>query len=68
MRLSFYYQRESGEGPIRASVSKIDHTFTAEVLNLSRNVRIEGTQGGRTHILIHSMQPQTIRYASMRWV
>lgn len=41
--------------------------FTAEVLNLSRNVRIEGTPGRRTHILIHSMQPQTVRYASVRY-
>ena len=31
VRLSFFYRRESGEGPIRASVSKIDHTFTAEI-------------------------------------
>jgi signal peptidase I len=31
VRLSFYYQRESGDGPIRASVSKIDHTFIAEI-------------------------------------
>jgi len=33
---------------------------TAEVLNLTRSVRIEGTPRGRAHILIHSRKPQRI--------
>lgn len=31
LRLSFYYQRQSGAGPIRAYLSKINDTFTAEI-------------------------------------
>lgn len=31
VRLSFYYQRKTGEGPVRAMLSKIDHTFIAEL-------------------------------------
>ena len=42
--------------------------FRAEVLNLTRNVHIEGTEGGRTHIFIRSSSPQSIRYASIRYV
>jgi hypothetical protein len=38
----------------------------AEVLNLTRNVRIEGTPGGRAHVFIRSARPQTIRYATLR--
>ncbi|MGH2635421.1 MAG: hypothetical protein ACRDHU_04665 [Actinomycetota bacterium] len=43
-----------------------DRTFTAEVLNLSRNVRIEGTAGGRSHVFIRSSRPQTIRNVAVR--
>jgi hypothetical protein len=39
-----------------------------EVLNLTRDVAIEGTSGGRTHVFIHSMQPQTIRHVAVRYV
>lgn len=38
----------------------------AEVLNLTRNVRIEGTHRGRTHIFVHGDRAQTFRYASLR--
>lgn len=41
-------------------------TYAAEVLNVTRNVRIEGTSAGRTHVWMSSTQPQTIRYAAMR--
>lgn len=40
----------------------------AEVLNLTRNVRIEGTPSGRSHIFIRSMKPQSIRYAAVRYM
>jgi hypothetical protein len=43
-------------------------TWTAEVLNLHRNVRIEGTATGRTHILIRSSVPQTIQNAALRYM
>lgn len=50
--------------------------YTAEVLNLTRNVRIEGTGNGeatisanhRAHIFIRSTQPQSIRYAAIRYM
>jgi hypothetical protein len=41
--------------------------LTAEVLNLSRNVRIEGSPGGRTHVFMHAMHPQTIQNAAIRY-
>ncbi len=40
----------------------------AEVLNLTRNVRIEGTPGGRAHVFIRSNKPQSIRYAALRYL
>jgi hypothetical protein len=38
----------------------------AEIMNVSRNVRIEGTAEGRAHILIHSHMPQRLEYATIR--
>jgi hypothetical protein len=40
----------------------------AEVLNLTRDVVIEGTPGGRSHIFIRSTRPQTIRHVLVRHV
>jgi hypothetical protein len=37
-----------------------------EVLNLTRNVSVEGTPTGRAHIFVHSNSPHTIAYAQMR--
>lgn len=42
--------------------------YGAELLNLTRNVRVEGTAAGRAHVLIHSTRPQTIRYVAIRHV
>lgn len=41
-------------------------TLTPEVLNLSRNVCIEGTPEGRSHIFVTSAVPQSIRHTSLR--
>ena len=41
-------------------------TYAAEVFNLTRNVVIEGTPGGRAHVFINSTQPQVIRHAALR--
>lgn len=41
---------------------------TAEVLNVSRNVRIQGKRDGRAHIFIHSTRPQTIKHAALRFM
>jgi G8 domain-containing protein len=43
-------------------------TVTAEVLNLTRNVGIEGTADGRAHIFIRSRRPQSLRSAAIRHV
>lgn len=42
--------------------------YAAEVMNLTRNVRIEGTPSGRAHVRISTTAPQTIRYAALRWL
>jgi hypothetical protein len=40
----------------------------AEVLNLTRNVQIEGTRQGRAHVFIRSNSPQSIRHVQIRQV
>lgn len=42
--------------------------WTPEVLNLTRDINIEGTPTGRTHILITSTAVQNIQYASFRYM
>jgi hypothetical protein len=51
-----------------ARVPKVAGLPPAEVLNLTRNVRIEGTPRGRSHIFIRSSAPQRIAYAQMRYM
>jgi len=41
-------------------------TFAAEVLNLTRNVVIEGTEDGRAHILVLSSRPQRVAHATLQ--
>lgn len=42
-------------------------THTAEVLNLSRNVRLEGTEGGRSHVMfVHCSKPQNLSHLAIR--
>lgn len=43
-------------------------TLAPEVLNLTRNVSLEGSAGGRAHIFIMSQQPQNLSYFSARWM
>ena len=43
-------------------------SFTAEVLNLTRNVRIEGKPGARTHVFLNSGRKQVIKYVAVRHV
>ncbi len=43
-------------------------TRTSEVLNLSRNARIEGTAAGRTHVYIRSTEAQRVDYARIQHV
>ena len=42
--------------------------FTAEVLNLTRNVIIGGTISGRSHISIMSKKPQVIKYCQLKYM
>lgn len=46
----------------------VNNTWKAEVMNLTRNVRIEGTATGRTHVFIRSTVPQTMRYVGTRYI
>ncbi|MGW6917275.1 hypothetical protein ACWGB8_26110 [Kitasatospora sp. NPDC054939] len=40
----------------------------AEVLNLTRSVRVEGTAKGRTHVHLTSSRRADVRHAALRWV
>lgn len=43
-------------------------SWHTEVLNLTRNVRIEGTETGRSHTHIMSMKPQKLRRVAWRYM
>ncbi len=45
----------------------VNGLWTAEVLNLTRNVRLEGTSTGRAHLLINSTSVQNIKYVGIRY-
>ena len=47
-------------------VNVIGKPFGAEVLNLSRNVRIQGTRLGRSHVFIRSRNRQVIKDTAFR--
>jgi hypothetical protein len=42
--------------------------YRTEVLNLTRNVVIEGAPHARAHVFIRSEVPQSIRYVLLRWL
>jgi hypothetical protein len=42
--------------------------WTAEIGDLTRNVKIEGTATGYAHVLIHSTAPQTIRFVELTYM
>jgi hypothetical protein len=46
----------------------INNRWTAEVGNLTRNVRIEGTAAGRAHVFIRSTAKQTIKNVGFRFL
>ena len=46
--------------------SSAETNISAEVLNLTRNVKIEGTPGGKAHIFIRSSEISTIEYVEIR--
>jgi hypothetical protein len=47
---------------------EVGQAWTAEVGNLTRTVKIQGTQGGNAHIFIRSNRPQTVRYVEGRFL
>jgi hypothetical protein len=46
----------------------VNGQWAAEVMNLTRNVRIEGTATGRAHVFIRSTVTQTIKYTAFRYM
>ncbi len=58
----------SGLTEEHSSVTFEGKTNTAEIMNLTRNVHIEGQSTGRAHIFIHSNKPQTVVGASLRYL
>jgi hypothetical protein len=54
--------------PARRAHPEVNGQWTAEVMDLTRNVRIEGTVGGPAHVFVRSSRPQSIRYAQIRYV
>lgn len=54
--------------PVTSTPEPNELGYPTELLNLTRNVRIEGTPEGYTHIFIRSRKPQTIRYAALRYM
>jgi hypothetical protein len=54
--------------PLAYAHPEVNDSWTAEVMNLTRNVRVEGTAKGHAHIFIHSTTPQTISYVGVRYM
>ena len=44
---------------------KVAGRWGSEILNLTRNLRIEGEAQGRSHVFIRSTSPQTIRFVAL---
>ncbi|HEY5014068.1 MAG TPA: G8 domain-containing protein [Acidimicrobiia bacterium] len=42
--------------------------WTAEIGDLTRNVKIEGTATGYSHVFIHSTAPQTVRFVELTYM
>lgn len=57
------------KGAAVPSVAGPNGPVYTEVLNLTRNVWIEGTPTGRAHIIfLHCMEPQTLRHVGIRYM
>lgn len=54
--------------PLSTDHFRVARKWNAEVGNVTRNVKIEGTAAGFSHVFIHSTQPQTIRYAELAYL
>jgi hypothetical protein len=68
-RGDFATYRQMGPGdPVPSVVGPDGVEYRTEVLNLTRNVVIEGAPGARAHVFIRSEVPQSIRYVLLRWL
>jgi hypothetical protein len=55
------------DAPASFDHPRVDGRWGAEVMNMTRNARIEGTAGGRSHMLfMHTSKPQTLRNLELR--
>jgi hypothetical protein len=54
--------------PLTYAHPTVNRQWNPEVMNLSRNVRIEGTPNARTHVMVMSHHPQSIGYVQIRYV
>ncbi|MGI9119469.1 MAG: G8 domain-containing protein [Acidimicrobiales bacterium] len=55
------------EEPLAYDHPRIGDAWAAEVANLTRNVELEGTPTGRTHVFIRSTRAQTLAQAAIRY-
>jgi hypothetical protein len=59
--------KDSLDHPHPAVTVRPGTTYTAEVLNITRNVVVEGTPEGRSHLMmLMTTQPQSIGYVGLR--
>ena len=54
--------------PLSHPHPRVKNTWTAEVMNLTRNVRVEGTPSGHAHVFIHSSSRQHLDYVGIRYM
>lgn len=47
---------------------QVNSTWNAEIMDLTRNVRVEGTATGRAHIMVMSTRPQKVDYVGIRYM
>ncbi len=55
------------DAPLDFSHPKVNDRWTAEIINLTRNVRLEGTATGRAHLFIRSSGNQQIAHTAIRY-
>ena len=58
----------SFSGGMQRAHPMINGKWTAEVMNLTRNVRVQGTLTGNSHIFIKSNSSQLVKYAELRYM
>lgn len=62
------FRRFTPGKPVPVVTSPTGRQYRAEVFNLTRNVSIEGTPGGRAHVRVNSTVPQRVRWAQFRYL